>query len=241
MRSNRHDWSRFRVIGIVTLVTFSGFPIPTMAQQGDIPPPTKEELLPPHEITLTFDSFERGRVPASFSTALTGGGGPVSWVIQEDPTAPSGSNVLAQTSADQTDYRFPVCVYDKFTAKDVEVSVKFKAVSGTVDQAAGLVARFKDKDNYYVVRANALEDNVRLYKVVGGSRKPFAGTNVKVSLGAWHTLALAIKGRHFEIIFDGRLLFTADDRTFEEAGKVGLWTKADSVTYFDDLRVSPLK
>lgn len=241
MRSNRHDWSRFIVMGIVTLVTFSGFPIPTIAQQGDIPPPTKEELLPPHEITLTFDSFERGRVPPGFSTALTGDGGPVSWVIQEDPTAPSGGTVLAQASADQTDYRFPVCVYNKFTAKDVEVSVKFKTVSGTVDQAAGLVARFKDKDNYYVVRANVLEDNVRLYKVVGGSRKQLAGANVNVPHGEWHSLTLAIKGRHMEVRFDGTLLLKADDRTFEEAGKVGLWTKADSVTYFDDLRVRPLQ
>lgn len=237
----RSDWWRFLIMGLVMLLISCSTPNVTTAQPRSGTPSTTEGSMSSHEITLTFDSFERGRVPPGFSTALTGGGGPASWVIQEDPTAPSGSNVLAQTSADQTDYRFPICVYDKFTAKDVEVSVKFKAVSGTVDQAAGLVARFKDKDNYYVVRANALEDNVKLYKVVGGSRKPFAGTNVKVSLGAWHTLALAIKGRHFEIFFDGRLLFTADDRTFKEAGKVGLWTKADSVTYFDDLRVRPLQ
>ncbi|MBI5315874.1 MAG: DUF1080 domain-containing protein [Nitrospirae bacterium] len=236
----RSDWWRFLIMGLVMLLISCSAPNVTTAQPRSGTPSTTEGSMSSHEITLTFDSFETGRVPPGFSTALTGGG-PVSWVIQEDPTAPSGGNVLAQTSADQTDYRFPVCVYDKFTAKDVEVSVKFKAVSGTVDQAAGLVARFKDKDNYYVVRANALEDNVRLYKVVGGSRKQLAGANVNVPHGEWHSLTLAIKGRHMEVRFDGTLLLKADDRTFEEAGKVGLWTKADSVSYFDDLRVRPLQ
>jgi hypothetical protein len=189
------------------------------------------------ETTLDFEQFEAGKTPAGFSTALTGGGGPVSWVIQEDSTAPSGGKVLAQTSTDKTDYRFPLCVYDTFTAKDVAVSVKFKAVSGKVDQAAGLVARFQDKDNYYITRANALEDNVRLYKVVEGSRKQFAGVKAKVSSGEWHTLKLEVKDKHFAVFFDDKLLFAADDDTFKDVGKVGLWTKADSVTYFDDLKI----
>lgn len=189
------------------------------------------------ETLVDFDTFETGKTPTGFSTALTGGGGPVSWVVKEEPSAPSGGKVLAQTSADQTDYRFPLCVYDKFTGRDVEVSVKFKAVAGNVDQAAGVVARFQDKDNYYITRANALENNVRLYKVVGGSRKQFAGTKAKVSSGEWHTLKLAVKGKHFEVFFNDKLLFEADDDTFQEAGKVGLWTKADSVTSFDDLRI----
>ena len=145
--------------------------------------------------------------------------------------------MLVQTSTDTTDYRFPLCIYDTLTAKDVTLSVRFKAVSGKVDQAAGLVARFRDKDNYYIVRANALEDNVRLYKVVGGSRKQFAGTKTKVSSSEWHALKLAVKGKHFQVFFDDKLLFEADDDTFKDAGKVGLWTKADSVTYFDDLKI----
>lgn len=237
----RSDWWRFLIMGIVMLLTSCTVLNSIMAQPRNGAPSMTEESMSPHQIALTFDSFEIGRVPPGFSTALTGGGGPVSWVIQEDLTAPSGSKVLAQTNADQTDYRFPICVYDKFTAKDVEVSVKFKAVSGTVDQAAGLVARFKDKDNYYMVRANALEDNVRLYKVVGGSRKQLAGANVNVPHGEWHGLTLTIKGRHMEVRFDGKLLLKADDEAFKEAGKVGLWTKADSVSYFDDLRVRPLQ
>ena len=188
-------------------------------------------------VVINFDTAEVGALPVDFSTALTGGGGPVLWVVKQDATAPSGGKVLAQTSTDQTDYRFPLCVYEKVIARDVEVAVRFKAVSGKVDQAAGLVARFQDKDNYYITRANALENNVRLYKVVGGSRKQFAGVKAKVSSGEWHTLKLNVKGKHFQVFFDDKLLFEADDGTFPEPGEVGLWTKADSVTYFDNLTI----
>jgi len=188
-------------------------------------------------ITLDFNASVVSTLPPGFSSAVTGGGGPASWMVVEDFTAPSGGKALAQTSTDKTSFRFPLCVYGRFTAPDVTVSVSFKPVSGTVDQAAGLVARYRDKDNYYVVRANALENNVRLYKVERGNRKQFAGANVKVASGEWQTLALEVKGTHFRVLFKDALLFEADDATFKNAGKVGLWTKADSVTYFDDLRV----
>src|SRR5215470_17554548 len=188
-------------------------------------------------VVIDFDSVEVGKPPVDFSTALTGSGGPITWVVKEDASAPSGGRVLAQTSTDQTNYRFPLCIYNKVTAKDVEVSVKFKAVAGKIDQAAGLVARFQNKDNYYITRANALEDNVNLYKVVEGSRKQFAGVKAKVSSGEWHSLKLVVKGQHFQVFFNDKLLFEANDETFKEAGKVGLWTKADSVTYFDDLKI----
>jgi hypothetical protein len=188
-------------------------------------------------ITLDFDASAAGALPTGFSSAVTGSGGPASWAVVEDVTAPSGGKVLAQTSTKRASVRFPLCVYDGFMASDVTVSVSFKPISGTVDQAAGLVARYRDKDNYYVVRANALENNVRLYKVERGNRKQFAGANVKVPSGEWQTLALEIRGTHFRVLLNDTLLFEADDATFKNAGKVGLWTKADSVTYFDDLRV----
>jgi hypothetical protein len=187
-------------------------------------------------ITLDFDASSVGTIPTGFSSAVTGGG-PASWMVVEDFTAPSGGKVLAQTSTDKTPGRFPLCVYDGFTAPDVTVSVSFKPVSGTVDQAAGLVARYRNQGNYYVVRANALEHNVRLYKVERGNRKQFAGADVQVPSGKWQTLALEVKGTHFRVLFNDALLFEADDATFKNAGKVGLWTKADSVTYFDDMRV----
>jgi hypothetical protein len=119
-------------------------------------------------ITLDFDVTTVGKLPEGFSMAVTGGGGPAVWRVVEDASAPSGGKVLAQTSTDQTSARFPLCLYEGLTAADVEVSVRFKPVSGTVDQAAGLVARYRDQDHYYVVRANALEGNVRLYKVERG-------------------------------------------------------------------------
>ena len=190
-------------------------------------------------VTLNFDATAVGELPAGFSTAVTGGGGPSVWRVVEDASAPSGGRVLAQTSTDQTSSRFPLCVYEGLSATDVEVSVRFKPVSGTVDQAAGLVARYRDQDNYYVVRANALENNVRLYKVARGKRQQFAGMDVKVPAHVWQSLAWEVKGTHFRVFLNDTLLFEADDRTFRDAGKVGLWTKADSVTHFDDLTIRP--
>jgi hypothetical protein len=190
---------------------------------------------PGSERLVGFSEFELGEAPPGFAVALTGGG-PVSWIVQEDSTAPSGKRVLAQTSTDTTDNRFPVCVYEGVSAKDVEASVQFKSASGTVDQAAGVIVRYKDKDNYYVARANALEDNVRFYKVEGGRRSQLAGISTKVTPGQWHELKLTAKGTHFVVAF-GDKWFQADDSTFHDAGKVGLWTKADSVTCFDNLKI----
>ncbi len=159
--------------------------------------------------------------------------------MRAEDDAPSKPKVLAQGSTDDTDYRFPVA----FTGpeiKDLRVSVKCKPVSGKVDQGCGLVFRLKDAENYYVVRANALEDNVRLYHVVKGSRRQFAGWNGKVASGAWHDLAVEAKGDHFQVFFDNKKIIDAHDKTIADAGKVGLWTKADSVIYFDDLAATPL-
>jgi hypothetical protein len=188
-------------------------------------------------MSTDFEAFEVGTLPKGFSTALTGGGGAVTWLIKEDSKAASGKKVLAQTSADDTDYRFPLCIYDELSAKDVDVTVKFKAVQGKVDRAGGIAVRLKDKDNYYLTRANALEDNVRFYKVDNGKRKQLAGADRKVSSGEWHTLKLSAKGKHFEVSFDREKVIEYDDETFTDAGKVALWTKADSVTSFDDLSI----
>jgi hypothetical protein len=195
---------------------------------------------------MDFESFEVGKTPTGFSTALTGKGRPGVWVIQEDSLAPSGKKVLAQTDTDSTGYRFPVCIYDKVTAKDVRLGVRFKPVSGKVDQAAGIVWRYRDQNNYYIVRANALENNVVLYKVENGRRSSLApkgtpsntyGVKHMVPGGKWNTLEVRAQGNLFTVFFDGKELFQVEDNTFAEAGKTGLWTKADSVTLFDDLTV----
>ena len=101
--------------------------------------------------------------------------------------------------------------------------------------------RLPDADNYYVARANALEDNVRFYRVVKGQREQLAGADLKVSANQWHTLALKAEGDRFTVSFDGNALFSAQDGTFTDAGKVALWTKADSVTYFDTISIVTLK
>ncbi|HJZ67170.1 MAG TPA: family 16 glycoside hydrolase [Blastocatellia bacterium] len=189
-------------------------------------------------LIYNFDSDAVGKLPAKFHEALTGGGGKVQWVVKADPSAPSQPNVLAQISADKTDYRFPLAIADEGSFKDLEMSVKFKAVSGQVDRAAGMVFRLKDANNYYIVRANALENNYRLYHVVSGRRVQFAGANFKVASGEWHELRVECVSNHIICYYDGERKIDAKDDTFKDPGKVGLWTKADSVTYFDDLRVT---
>jgi len=144
-------------------------------------------------------------------------------------------------SKDRTDYRFPLAVYKPYSGKDVEVSVRFKPVAGTVDQAGGIAVRLSTPDDYYVARANALEDNVRFYRVVKGKREQLASANAKVEPNQWHTLALTAEGDRFTVSFDGKALLSAQDGTFADSGKVALWTKADSVTYFDTISIMPLK
>ncbi|MFI5029573.1 MAG: hypothetical protein ACHQPH_02605 [Reyranellales bacterium] len=183
---------------------------------------------------IDFDS------PVVFRPMLTGRGGPVAWRVIDDPTAPAGPKVLAETSKDTTDYRFPLAVFDQPVLQDLDVAVRFKTVGGEVDRAAGIAVRLADRDNYYVVRANALEDNVRLYKVVKGDRRQFAGANIRVPSGVWQELRLVARGSRFEVFHEGKSLYSATDATFSAAGRVALWTKADSVTSFDDLRIAAL-
>ncbi len=147
--------------------------------------------------------------------------------------------MLAQTSTDSTDYRFPIAVLNDDVFKDLELSVKFKPVSGSVDEAGGLVFRYTDENNYYLVRANALENNYRLYHVGNGRREQFAGANITVAPKQWHELKVVCVGNQITCFFDGNQLIQATDDTFKDAGRVGMWTKADSVTYFDDFTVRP--
>jgi hypothetical protein len=188
---------------------------------------------------IAIEKMDVGMPPASFEFARTGQGGPGLWAVVNDPTA-SGGRVIEQASTDRTDYRFPLAIYSPLSAKNADVAVRFKSVAGKVDQAGGIAMRLIDADNYYVVRANALEDNVRFYRVVKGSREELEGANVKVSANAWHTLGLKAEGERFTVTFDGKQLFTATDPTFAGAGRVALWTKADSVTRFDRIEIKAL-
>ena len=180
-----------------------------------------------------------GGAPPGFTFASTGSGAAGEWRVVADASA-AAQKAIAQTSKDTTDYRFPLAVYEPISAKNVDVVVRFKAVAGTVDQAGGIAIRLTTPDDYYVVRANALEDNVRFYRVVKGRREELKGSNTKVSGNQWHTLGLRAEGERFTVSFDGKALYTAEDKTFANAGKVALWTKADSVTHFDTISITPL-
>jgi hypothetical protein len=186
---------------------------------------------------IDFDSFELDKVPVGFVPILIGTGKEISWVVKTEPSALSGTKVLAQTSIDDLDFRFPIVLYDELIAKDVDVTVQFKTLSGKVSQAAGIIFRFQDEDHFYVVRANALENEVRLYKVVDGALQSLAGETVKVSSNEWHTLRVAIEDIHFQVFFDDQALFETNDPTVKGAGKIGLSTKSDSVTIFDNLHI----
>ena len=188
---------------------------------------------------IAIDRMKLGSPPAGFTFARTGRGEDGAWSVVEDKTAQAGQ-AIEQTSADRTDYRFPLAIPDSFSAADVAVELRFKAVGGKIDQAGGIAVRLEDADNYYVARANALEDNVRFYRVVGGRREQLEGANLRVTANEWHMLGLRAEGERFTVSYDGKALFSVTDKTFTEAGGVALWTKADSVTRFDQVRITPL-
>jgi hypothetical protein len=195
---------------------------------------------------INFDKDEEGKAPKGFIFGLTGNGKPGVWVVRKDPETSSAPNVLAQMDADPVSYRFPLCVYEGFIGEDVDVSVRYKPLSGKEDQAAGIVWRYQDPDNYYIVRANAVENNVVLYKVEKGRRTDLPlvgkgrtyGVKAPIPSGKWGTLRVVAVGGLFEVYSNGVKLFEVEDTTFPMAGKVGLWTKADSVTLFDDLTIN---
>ena len=188
---------------------------------------------------IDIAAMQPGAAPPGFTFARTGNGGAAEWQVIADPTA-AGQKAIAQISKDTTDYRFPLAVYQPISAKDVDVMVRFKPVAGTVDQAGGIAIRLTSPDDYYVVRANALEDNVNFYRVVKGRRSEIRGVDTRVATGQWHTLGLRAEGERFTVSFDGKPLFAVEDKIFANAGKVALWTKADSVTHFDAIRITAL-
>jgi hypothetical protein len=188
---------------------------------------------------ITFTDTKPGAAPENFAFARTGSGGPGQWTVVEDSTA-EGGRALEQTSNEKTDYRFPLAIYQPLSAKNVDVSIRFRPIAGAVDQSGGIAVRLRGADNYYIARANALEDNVRLYHVVKGRRSQLKSVNLKVAPNVWHTLALTAEGDRFTVSFNGKALYTVTDKTLAQAGKVALWTKSDSVTRFDRFEIKEL-
>jgi hypothetical protein len=193
----------------------------------------------PESVQVDLSTMDVGVPPDDFEIWRTGKGDAAKWLVVEDKTASQGK-AIAQVSTDRTDYRFPLAVYKPVSAKDVEVAVHCKPVAGKVDEACGVAVRLSTPDDYYVARANALEDNVRFYRVVRGKRAQIQSANVKVAPNQWHMLGLKAEGDRFTVSFDGKDLYTATDKTFADPGKVALWTKADSVTHFDQITIRSL-
>jgi hypothetical protein len=190
--------------------------------------------------TFSFDADPAGGPPKGLVFGRTGGGRPGRWIAQADGSAKSTPHVLAQLDADATNFRFPVAVTAQAQPANVVVSVNCKMISGQVDQACGLVLRYRDENNYLITRANSLEDNVRLYTVRDGKRTELASHDVEVTPNSWHAYRFEARDDVLRVFWDGALVLEHRDKTFVGAGAVGVWTKADSVTYFDDLVVEPL-
>lgn len=188
---------------------------------------------------VPIDKMTVGAAPADFAFARTGQGAIGQWLVVEDASAAS-KRALEQSSTDRTDYRFPLAIYQPVSAKNVEVSLRFNPVAGRVDQAGGIAVRLSSPDDYYLVRANALEDNVRFYRIVKGRRQQLATANVKVASGVWHTLGIKAENDRFTVSFDGKQLHSTTDKTFSAAGRIALWTKSDSVTRFDQINIQVL-
>lgn len=190
--------------------------------------------------TLDLSDAAMGSIPAGFAAMQTGPGDPGRWEVIPDVEA-AGGRAVVQSSVDPTDGRFPLLIRMATAPADVSARTRFKAISGKVDQAAGLAVRLLDPNNYYLVRANALEGNVRLYKVIAGRREQIAGADMPVTAEVWHELGLSVRGDRLIATFDGRELFSVNDGAITTPGKVAFWTKADSVTRFDCLDVRSLE
>ena len=179
--------------------------------------------------TVNFDDMNPGAAPPGWTATQTGSG-TARWAVEKDGSAPSKPNVLKQSGQ----ATFPVCFKNDTSIKDGFVETKFKPIAGKEDQGGGVIWRVRDANNYYVARANALEDNVTIYHTVNGRRIAFKNFNTKVKSGVWHTLRVDFEGNKFAVTFDDNKVIEATDTTFANTGKVGVWTKADSVILFDD-------
>jgi hypothetical protein len=181
-------------------------------------------------------SFAASKGLGDFEFAVTGSGAPGEWSLVRD----DATQALAQTGTDSANDRFPLAIYRLFSGRNVYVSIRFMPVAGKVDRAGGVIVRLTSAGDYYLARANALENNVRFYRVVGGKRQMIAGVDANVASGAWHTLGIAARDDRFIILFNGRELFGATDAKVPGPGRVGMWTKADSVSWFESIKIKSL-
>lgn len=186
-------------------------------------------------ITLVKSASPLGSPPDGCRPALTGLGGAPKWQVQLQPY---GS--IAEVGRELIEDRYPICIVDSVRARDVDLSVDFTPLDGKIDQAAGLMVRVKGPQEYYVLRANALEGNVNLYHVTEGIRRQFAGHDIAVPSGKTQRLGLRIQGDTLTASLDNKVLFEVKDTTISGDGAVGIWTKADSLVAFSNLTAKVL-
>jgi hypothetical protein len=179
-----------------------------------------------------------GRVACT--QGMTGIGRPPSWQPIADPDAPDGW-ALAETAGDPADLRFPLCISGQTVTRDFDATLRFKPISGTRAQVAGLMFRAQSASDYYVVRANSLDNSVRLYRMEKGKRSQLASKEAPIEAGKWHSLRVIAANERFEVALDGKILFDVTDRSLPQAGPLGVWSQADSVTRYGSLLVSPVR
>lgn len=212
-------------------------PVNTVAA---IPAPVPQKT----QARFEFEKAAAGSLPTGWTAAKTGQGKDLKWAIVKE----GANKVLGQLTKSNPSNHFNVVTLDSLSAKNVHLKTRFKSISGKIDQGGGFVWRYQNPNNYYIVRANSLEDNVVLYKVQNGKRTDLPlvgkgrtyGTDVKVPTNVWHDLELEARDNLFIVSVNGKELFRVNDTTFQNAGKVGFWTKADAYTYFDNFEINVL-
>jgi len=224
-------------LGIVAMFGYAN----AQAQVGtDNKLPSKDKT---NSTLLTFDTVASGKLPLGWKADATNSKGALpTWKVIKDTTAPSGDHVLAMTNPNQAfGSTFNISWTNNISFLDGEIEVRFKAVKGEGDQGGGVIWRAQDNNNYYIARFNPLEDNFRIYYVRDGMRKTLADAKISLPSGKWNTLKIVQHGDRFEGYLNDKKLLEGTDTLFIKAGGVGLWTKADAVTSFDDFSVKPLK
>lgn len=235
-----------KIVGRVFILLAVCFTLCVTVTAGDVP---KEKIWTfdndkvnthPEEWTFAVNIIPSTRPVSATREAIDTKASILPWKVIELPDAPSGKQAFALAVTDNPTRSFNLAINQSEKVKDLEIEVKLKALSGMIDQGGGPIWRVQDKNNYYITRWNPLETNLRLYYVKNGRRKQMQSVDITTDPNAWHTINVKAQEKKIVVSFDGKALIEAEDATFEKEGGIGLWTKADAATAFDDLKVIQL-
>lgn len=237
---NMKSYTKKGVMTVVILMAFVFINTDACAKPGV----TKgKKRLTENTLSWNFDHVPAGKLPKGWKVGATNQKGHMAtWKVIQDKTAPSGNHVLALTSIHHRSAgTFNLCWTNSVFFLNGEITVRFKAVKGKGDQGGGVIWRAQDENNYYIARFNPLEDNFIIYYVRNGVRRMLTDTRITLPAGKWLTLKIIQRGNRFEGFLNGKMLLEGKNNVFKKAGGVGLWTKADAVTSFDDFSVRIFK